>query len=261
MATVGNLFVNVRGRTGGFVRDLKKANKKVTKDFYLNEAMALQRLREAREKVGRLSLRGSPERFHMAMMGLRRAEARYEIAQNRPARLETRKGLMGRKARAEAIAREAKSVIPLLLGVPAVALAFAVRNGVKAMSEVKNFAVTGPAGGEFITAKVGKQLEDLAFAQRPDVSRVMAETAKIEQKNARVWREVGLQFQIVMNAVMEKLFGESLDVMGPKIKGDEGFVPRQDTLAAGIRARDEANARRAQQEAKERMEKVFWMFD
>ena len=260
MATVGNLFVNVRGRTGGFVRDIKKANKKVTKDFYLNEAMALQRLREAREKVGRHNM-ASPERFQKAMAGLRTAEARYEIAQNRPARLATRKGLMGRKTRAETIAREAKSVIPLLLGVPAVALGFAVRNGVKAMSDVKNFAVTGPSGGEFITAKVGKQLEDLAFAQRPDVSRVMAEAAKIEQKNARLWREVGLQFQIVMNLILEKLTGDTLDVMGPKIKGDEGFVPRQDTLAAGIRARDEANARRAQQEAKERMEKVFWMFD
>ncbi len=260
MATVGNLFVNVRGRTGGFVRDIKKANKKVTKDFYLNEAMALQRLREAREKVGRHN-EASPERFQKAMGGLRTAEARYEIAQNRPGRLQTRKGLMGRKARAEAIAREAKSVIPLLLGVPAVALAFAVRNSVKAMSDVKNFAVTGPSGGEFITAKVGKQLEDLAFAQRPDVSRVMAETAKIEQKNARVWREAGLQFQIVMNAIMEKLFGESLDVMGPKIRGDEGFVAGQDTLAAGIRARDAANARRSQQEAKEWMSEAFWMFD
>ena len=64
-----------------------------------------------------------------------------------------------------------------------------------------------------------------------------------------------------MNAIMEKLFGESLDVMGPKIRGDEGFVAGQDTLAAGIRARDAANARRSQQEAKEWMSEAFWMFD
>ena len=61
MATVGNLFVNVRGRTGGLVRDLKKANNSVTKDFYRNEAMALQNVRKSRGAFMQ-AFRATPER-------------------------------------------------------------------------------------------------------------------------------------------------------------------------------------------------------
>jgi hypothetical protein len=228
MATVGNLFVNVRGRTGGFVRDMKRAHKSVRKDFYVNEAMAMQNLRKARERVGALNL-ASQERFAAGMKGLRVAEARMSIAAKRPgSRFGTgrRSELLAAKERGEAarafLAREAKALIPLVLGVPAAALAFVVSQGVKAFKSASEFAAIGPQGGRFISATVGKMTDEIAFAQRGDVSDVMARTAELERQNAFLWREVGLQFQIVMNAIMERL---GLDISSPLIKGDPGFVP------------------------------------
>jgi len=227
MATVGNLFVNVRGRTGGFVRDMKRAHKSVRKDFYVNESMAMQNLRKARERVGALNL-ASPERFAAGMKGLRVSEARLAISRNRPGRLAERRGLIAAKERGEAarafLAREAKALIPLVFGVPAAALAFVVSQGVKAFKSASQFAAIGPQGGRFISATVGKMTDEIAFAQRGDVSEVMARTAELERQNAFLWREVGLQFQMVMNYFLEQL---GLDIMAPKIKGDPGFDPRK----------------------------------
>jgi hypothetical protein len=252
MATVGNLFVNVRGRTGGFVRDMKRAHKSVRKDFYVNESMAMQNLRKARERVGALNF-ASDERFAAGMKGLRVAEARMAIAAKRPgSRFGTgrRSELLAAKERGEAarafLAREAKALIPLVLGVPAAALAFVVSQGVKAFQSAGKFAAIGPQGGRFISATVGKMTDEIAFAQRGDVSEVMARTAELERQNAFLWREVGLQFQIVMNYFAEQL---GLDIMAPKIKGDPGFDPR----AIDERARAALAARHRETLAAERI--------
>lgn len=237
MATVGNLFVNVRGRTGGFVRDMKRAHKSVRKDFYVNEAMAMQNLRKSRERVGALNL-ASPERFAAGMKGLRVSEARLSIAKNRPGRLAERRGLIAAKERGEAarafLAREAKALIPLVFGVPAAALALVVRQGVKAFTSASQFAVMGPRGGQFVEANVGKMLDAMAFAQRQDVSSVMARTAQIERENALLWREVGLQLQIISNFVFGLL---GLSMESPAIAGDPGFVSERQN-AAQVRMRN-----------------------
>lgn len=230
MATVGNLFVNVRGRTNGLVRDMKKANRAVTKDFYRNQAMATQNWVNARERVADMTNASTP-RFQRAMANLRTMEGRRAIAQKRndpnsQFGLARRRELMGQKARGEsmraALAREAKALIPLVLGVPAAALAFSIRKGVQAFGAASQMAVMGPQGGRFIDAKIGKILDDMAFAQRDDVSEVMARTAELERQNAFLWREVGLQFQIVVNQFSEFL---GLGITSPGIKGDEGFQP------------------------------------
>jgi len=237
MATVGNLFVNVRGRTGGFVRDMKRAHKSVRKDFYVNEAMAMQNLRKARERVGALNF-ASPERFAAGMKGLRVSEARLSIAQSRPGRLAERRGLLAAKERGEAarafLAREAKALIPLVFGVPAAALAFVVSQSVKAFSAASRFAVMGPQGGRVVEANVGKMLDAMEFAQRPDVSGVMSRTAQIERENALLWREVGLQLQIVSNFVFGFL---GLSMESPPVAGDPGFVSDRQN-AAQIRMRN-----------------------
>lgn len=225
MATVGNLFVNVRGRTSGLVRDMKKANRSVTKDFYKNEAMARQSVKQAIQQ--KLAMAGKrPELFEKAKERLAVARQRLAIAQRRPGRLAERRELLGQKARGEsmraALAREAKALIPLVLGVPAAALAFSIRKGVQAFGTASQMAVMGPQGGRFIDAKIGKIMDDMAFAQRGDVSEVMARTAELERQNAFLWREVGLQFQIVINQFAEYL---GLEISSPRIKGDPGFQP------------------------------------
>lgn len=225
MATVGNLFVNVRGRTSGLVRDLKKAHGRATKDFYRNEALARERYTSAIGKVQ------AAKGMSPAIRGKRLAEAdaarrNLLIARTRPARLSQRRELMAAKERGEsmraAMAREARALIPLVLGVPAASLAFVVRKGVNAFSEASKFAVMGPSGGQFITAKIGKMMDDIAFAQRPDVSATMARSAELERQNAFLWREIGLQWQQLLNSFSEML---GLDISSPKIKGDAGFVP------------------------------------
>lgn len=242
MATVGNLFVNIRGRTGGLVRDLRKANKSVQKDFYRNEALAVQGVRTAiKRKLDAAKLSPAIREKRIAELDL--ARRRLDITRRRPARLEQRRELLAAKERGEsmrtALAREAKALIPLVLGVPAAALAFVVRQGVKSYGAASKFAVMGPSGGRFIEATVGKMMDEMAFAQRADVSDVMARTAELERQNAFLWREVGLQFQIVLNAIAEQL---GLGITGPKIKGDPGFVPgKLDLTTAQRRAIDQSH--------------------
>lgn len=227
MATVGNLFVNIRGRTNGFVRDLGKAHKRVQKDFYRNEAMARQGVQQAIQRKLMLVGKGaSPEAIERSKAQLATARTRLDIARRRPARLEQRRELMAAKGRGEAtrafLASEAKALMPLVFGVPAALLAFSIRKGTQAFSEASKFAVMGPQGGRVIEAKIGKLMDDISFAMRPDVSNVMAKAAELDRETAILWREVGLQFQIVMNLIMEKL---GIDISSPKIKGDPGFVP------------------------------------
>jgi len=257
MATVGNLFVNVRGRTSGLVRDMKKANRQVSKDFYRNEAMARERYTQAISRVQ--SARGmSPAVRDKRLREADVARRQFLIARNRPGRLAQRRELMARKERGQRtramLAREAKAIIPWVLGVPAAVLAFAVKRGVDGFRQASQFAVAGPSGGQFIEAKVGKVLDDLAFAQRPDASRVMARQAQLERETAILWREVGLQFQVVMNLVLEEM---GLDTVSPGIKGDPGFVPGQieDSRSGEMHRRAEMRKARAW------LDQAFWMFD
>lgn len=227
MATVGNLFVNIRGRTNGFVRDLGKAHKRVQRDFYRNEAMALHQYRTAGGRLAEAQAKGmSPAIRAKRLRELQSARVNMAIARTRPARLEQRRELMAAKGRGEAtrafLASEAKALMPLVFGVPAALLAFSIRKGTQAFSEASKFAVMGPQGGRVIEAKIGKLMDDISFAMRPDVSNVMAKAAELDRETAILWREVGLQFQIVMNLIMEKL---GIDISSPKIKGDPGFVP------------------------------------
>ena len=230
MATVGNLFVNVRGRTGGFVRDMKRAHKSIKKDFYRNEALAREAVLSAASKSLDAAIEGrSPAIIKRRAEQLAQARSRLAIARSRPERLATRRRLIAAKERGEAarafLAREAKALIPLVFGVPAAALALVVRQGVKAFTSASQFAVMGPQGGRVVEANVGKMLDAMAFARRGDVSNVMAKTAELERANANLWREVGLQFQIVMNAVMESIGLSMSDYMAPPVRGDPGFVP------------------------------------
>jgi len=252
MATVGNLFVNVRGRTSGFVRDMKRAHKSVKKDFYRNEALAREQYVRAVGKVQ--SVRGQSEAIRTRMLDKSDAARRQMlIASSRPERLARRRGLMATKSGVEAgrafLAREAKALIPLVFGVPAAALAFVISQGTKAFKSASQFAAIGPAGGRFIEAEVGKVMDELAFAQRGDVSSVMAKTAELERANAVIWREVGLELRMVLNAVMERLGLSMEDFTSPPITGDPGF------RAGDIDERGRANLKRRQSQiaAKERL--------
>jgi hypothetical protein len=258
MATVGNLFVNVRGRTSGFVRDLRKAHKSIKKDFYRNEAMALQGVRQAIQKKISLTEKGaSPALIEKSKRNLAAARAGLDIARRRPGRLEERRGLLAQRAKGEAarafLAREAKALIPLVLGVPAAALALVIRNGIQAFSAAGQFAAMGPQGGRFVQAQTGKLMDQMAFARRPDVSAVTAKTAELERANANLWREVGLQIQIVMNQVMESLGLSMSDYIAPPIKGDTGFVRG----AVDERSRGQLKQRQAEIAAKEWSRKAY----
>jgi len=242
MATVGNLFVNVRGRTGGFVRDMKRAHKSVRKDYYRSIGLAREAHSRAIQNLTSATLQKlSPSIRSRRGKELLLAIQRRAIAEKRPGSMfgtGRRRELLAAKERGEAarafLAREAKALIPLVFGVPAAALAFVVSQSVKAFSAASRFAVMGPQGGRVVEANVGKMLDAMEFAQRPDVSGVMSRTAQIERENALLWREVGLQLQIVSNFVFGFL---GLSMESPPVAGDPGFVSDRQN-AAQIRMRN-----------------------
>ena len=99
MATVGNLFVNIRGKTEKFERDLKRSTRRVSKSFARDQERAMIQLREARERVGRMTT-ASPERFGAAMSNLRKAEHNVRMAESRQPRMEAwRRAYENRKER------------------------------------------------------------------------------------------------------------------------------------------------------------------
>ena len=212
MATVGNLFVNVRGRTRGFEREMKKANRRVTKDFYINQGLALQDLRKQRERVGMMT-KASPERFASAMERLRRSEARMEIAGTRPGRLEKRRELIKqkmieeserrtlriqRRGRAEDLRRKKGELgavkefftqtpygqVTSVLGVLGLSVA-GIRGLVglarKGSQLTERFKFAGPAGTEIAKVEVDKTMQQLRMAQTPT-----AQAAKLARSRAEL---------------------------------------------------------------------------
>lgn len=101
MATVGNLFVNIRGKTQDLEKSFKRSNKRITKDFFRDQQRAMENLRKARERLGALNM-ASPERFEAARGKLQVAEQRQKIAEARPGRIELqRQAYFNRKQRKE----------------------------------------------------------------------------------------------------------------------------------------------------------------
>ena len=99
MATVGNLFVNIRGKTEKFERDLKRSTRRVSKSFARDQERAMIQLREARERVGRMTT-ASPARFEAAIKDLRKAEKNLRMAREREPRMEAwRRAYENRKQR------------------------------------------------------------------------------------------------------------------------------------------------------------------
>jgi len=99
MATVGNLFINIRGKTEKFERDLKRSTRRVSKSFARDQERAMIQLREARERVSRMTT-ASPERFGAAMSNLRKAEHNVRMAESRQTRMEAwRRAYENRKER------------------------------------------------------------------------------------------------------------------------------------------------------------------
>lgn len=211
MATVGNLFVNVRGRTRGFEREMKKANRRVTKDFYLNQGLALQDLRKQRERLGMMT-KASPNRFADAMQRLRRSEARMDIAGTRPGRLEKRRELIKqkmieeserrtlriqRRGRAADLRRKKERFggvkefftqtpygqVTTVLGVLGLTVA-----GVKMMANfakrgsqlTEPFKFAGPAGTEIAKVEASKVMQQLRAAQDPTISAAKLQRSRAE---------------------------------------------------------------------------------
>lgn len=237
MATVGNLFVNVRGRTRGFEREMKKANRRVTKDFYISQGLALQDLRKQRERLGMMNL-ASDDRFDDAKQRLRRSEARMRIAQARPANLAKRRELIKqkmieeserrtlriqRRGRAEDLRRKKGELgavkefftqtpygqVTSVLGVLGLSVA-GIRGLVglarKGSQLTERFKFAGPAGTEIAKVEADKIMQQLRMAQSPVV-----QGSKLARSRA------DLEFEEI-----EMTFGAGLDyaVAGAKMYGD-----------------------------------------
>jgi hypothetical protein len=190
MATVGNLFVNVRGRTSGFVGDMKRAHRSVRKDFYRNEAIAREQYVRAMGKVQAAKGQSTAIRGRL----LDKADvARRQllIAQTRANRLEIRKQLLERKRRG-ASAIQAFQATPLagfltVLGAVGLTIStaksiisFAIRNAKRGSELTDRFKFAGPMGGQIAQIEAQKVLQQLRMAQDPSVSRAKAFRGRTE---------------------------------------------------------------------------------
>lgn len=194
MATVGNLFVNIRGRTKGFERDLGKARKRVQKDFYRNEAMALQQYRTAGGRLSEARAKGaSPAVRSRRLEQLQSARVNLEIARNRPARLQQRRELMMRKERLGALSFAAVSAITGL-GVASLVGLFrtAVQSAKRGSALTDQFRYLGPKGGQIVQADVLKMQQQMAFSQDPRVSAAKLERARSEVLYQQTEMELGI---------------------------------------------------------------------
>ena len=194
MATVGNLFVNIRGRTNGLVRDLRKARKAVKRDFYRNEAMALQDVKSAiRRKLEASKLSPAIREKRAAELDL--ARRRLDITRRRPARLERRRELLARKAGAQT-AMSAFMATPLgqvasVLGVIGISVAafrsvvnFTISSARRGSQLTEAFKYAGPMGPALAKAEAFRIQQQLAFAKGPAVS-----AAKMRRTESELLRE------------------------------------------------------------------------
>jgi len=190
MATVGNLFVNVRGRTSGFVRDMKRAHRSVKKDFYRNEALAREQYVRAMGKVQ--SVKGQSPAIRGRMLDKAdKARRQLLIAQTRANRLAVRRQLLEKKQRGAA-AMQAFRATPLagfltVLGAVGLTIStakqivdFAVRNARRGSELTERFKFAGPMGGQMAQIEAQKVLQQLRFAQDPSVSRSKAYRGRTE---------------------------------------------------------------------------------
>lgn len=232
MATVGNLFVNVRGRTRNFEQEMKKANRRVVKDFHLHQGLALDNLRKARERVGMMT-KASPERFATAMSRLRASEARMTIAGTRPERLAKRRELIKqkmieeserrtlriqRRGRAEDLRRRKEKFgavkefftetpygqVTTVLGVLGLTVA-----GVKTMvnfarrgSELTEpFKFAGPAGTDIARVEAAKIMQRLKAAQDPTISAAKLQKSRAEFEFEKMQMEGSAVYDYATSAV------------------------------------------------------------
>ncbi len=180
MATVGNLFVNVRGRTSGFVGDMKRAHRSVRKDFYRNEAIAREQYVRAIGKVQ--AARGQSPAIRGRMLDKSDvARRRLLIARSRPERLARRRELMMKKETLGALSFAAVSAVT---GLSISALVGAIRFGVDSAKRgsqlTERFKFAGPMGGQIAQIEAQKVLQQLRLAQDPKVSGAKAYRAKTE---------------------------------------------------------------------------------
>lgn len=176
MATVGNLFVNVRGRTSGLVRDLKKAHGRATKDFYRNEALARERYTSAIGKVQ------AAKGMSPAIRGKRLAEAdaarrNLMIARTRPARLARRRELLAQRERAETPSRlfqaSPLAAFTTLLGAVGLTITGAkllIGQAKRGAELTERFKYAGPMGGQIAQVEAQKVLQQLRFSKDPSIS-------------------------------------------------------------------------------------------
>lgn len=181
MATVGNLFVNVRGRTNGFVKDMERAKKKIGKRRVPGGKRVVDAdIQVAREKIkpaikSKLeTVPGSPKRLI--------AEKRLEKARNAVVRLQSKQRLqekrdllLRKKASGQRIGARGRSVAALgraafmgvaaAAGVSVIGLLSIIKKGVGVGIQ------TGLSSPGAMVAQAKAQVALTRFALRPDVSK------------------------------------------------------------------------------------------
>ena len=179
MATVGNLFVNVRGRTNGFVKDMERAQKKLGR----KRVPGGKRVIDADIAVAREKIKPAIGRKIHAIPGTRKreiAEKDLEKARHRVVRLqskqrhqEKRDMLLKRRNDMKSLGSKGKG---MAMAGRAALLGFAAAAGISLISLISlikkgvNVGIqTGLSSPGALVASARQQVKLMQFALRPDV--------------------------------------------------------------------------------------------
>ncbi len=222
MATVGNLFVNIKGNTRGLDVSLKQARSKLSRfQEFAGGFSAISKHREERRKLDMMRIQARGMKITPGEPGSwRRAEAMGSA-------LSRQKGKVGAAGGAASAARMGMFVGAAFatLGVTAAAAGYLIREAGKVQATTEQDFETYTAAGAM--GRVRKLMDRIEYVNRPEVQESQALTQELEREQLRRERDVyGEGGNFMRN------FGIDMRQMGTDIAG--AVTGRNSTLTGGF---------------------------
>lgn len=222
MATVGNLFVNIKGNTRGLDASLKQARSKLSKfQEFAGGFSAINKHREERRKLDMMRIQARGMKITPGDAGSwRRAEAMGSA-------LSKQKGKVGAAGGAASTARMGMFVGAAFatLGVTAAAAGYLIREAGKVQKTTEQDFETYTAAGAM--GRVRKLLDRIEYVQRPDVQQEQGTIQELEreqlQRERNVYGGTGADL---------RAFGIDMRQMGSDIVG--AVTGRNSSLTGGF---------------------------
>jgi hypothetical protein len=224
MATVGNLFVNIKGNTRGLDVSLKQAKSKLSKfQQFAGGFAAIRKHREARSKLDVMLA----QRRDIASRLYKGDASAFEQAPGIGAAIRKQRPAIAAAGKAADAARMGMFVGAAFatLGVTAAAAGYIIREASKVQKTTEQDFETFTAAGAM--GRVRKLMDRIEYVQRPEVQREQADIQEMERYQLRRERDVYGE-----EGAFFRGFGIDMRQMGTDIVG--AVTGRNSTLTGGF---------------------------